>query len=1092
MSRDEEIYGAAVVLPPTERGAFLDRTCEGDQAQRARLGALLIANDEADRFFTLPLGPRPPPISEEKPGDRIGRYKLLQKIGEGGCGVVYMAEQQDPVRRRVALKVIKLGMDTREVVARFEAERQALALMEHQNIAKVFDAGATSAGRPFFVMELVGGVPITRYCDEENLSTTERLELFVQVCQAIQHAHLKGIIHRDIKPSNILVAVHDGVSVPKVIDFGIAKATQGRLTDHTVFTAFEQFIGTPAYMSPEQTQVGGVDVDTRSDIYSLGVLLYELLTGRPPFDPKALAQSGLDEIRRIIREVEPPRPSTRLSTLGDADRATVAKCRRVPPAQLPTLLRGDLDWIVMKALEKSRARRYETASGFAADIQRHLCHEPIVARPPNPAYILQKFIRRHRVGFATAGLITGALAVAASVSIAVNKRGERIRGELRAETLRAQASETSLRRAAAVTREREAKVRWAREIALPEIDRLMRKDDVSGAFVLARAAEEYLPQDPALTGLWPKISANVTIETTPAGAEVYIKPYGKPVSDWEYLGKTPLTDIRIAQDFHRWRVRKEGYVTLERAQWAAKGVRFGLSATDTVPREMVFLRGTQTDSLATGFPPVQLGDFWIDKFEVTNREFKAFVDAGGYATEKFWQHRFNLDVKPITWAEAMALFRDSTDRPGPATWKNETFGDGEADFPVLGVSWFEAAAYAEFAGKRLPSVHHWRHAAVTSQAAYVVPFSNFSGRGPAPVGRYQGMSAHGVYDLAGNAKEWCWNEADAGRRYILGGGWREPEYMFNDSDALRPFDRSPLNGFRCIKLVAPGELPFDAPVVRTRRNYAAEKPAGESEVAQFKNSFSYDKTNLAPQVEAVDDSDPRWRKEKIAFNAAYNNERMNAFLLLPRKVSPPHQTVVYLPTSGAQRMRSSERLYDWQFYERILGSGRALMFPIYKGTFERGPQPSGGQSTKRDWIIQVSKDVGRAIDYLETRQDIQTDKLAFAGNSWGATWSSVMIAVETRFKVSVLVGGGFENGKPLPMVDPFNFAPRVTVPTLMLNGRYDFIRPLETSQLPMFRSLGTSQEHKRHVIYDAGHFVPLNQAEAEITAWLDRYLGRVE
>src|SRR5436190_4105573 len=293
----------------------------------------------------------------EKPGDRIGRYKILQQIGEGGCGIVYMAEQEEPVRRRVALKVIKLGMDTKSVIGRFEVERQALALMDHPNIARVLDAGATETGRPFFVMELVRGVRITDYCDEAKLSTRERLNLFIQVCHAVQHAHQKGIIHRDLKPSNILVTINDGVPVPKVIDFGIAKATTDqRLTDKTLFTAFEQFIGTPAYMSPEQAAMTSLDIDTRSDIYALGVLLYELFTGKTPFDAEELFRSGLDEMGRTIREREPLRPSTRLSTMADADLTTIATLRQSEPAKLSHLLRGDLDWIVMKALEKDRTR----------------------------------------------------------------------------------------------------------------------------------------------------------------------------------------------------------------------------------------------------------------------------------------------------------------------------------------------------------------------------------------------------------------------------------------------------------------------------------------------------------------------------------------------------------------------------------------------------------------------------------------------------------------------------------------------------------------------------------------------------------------
>ncbi|MBE7502361.1 MAG: serine/threonine protein kinase [Verrucomicrobiales bacterium] len=420
LHREETIFHAALQLAPDKRAAYLALACEGDDPLRGRIQALLEAQMEADPFFRkepvrVALGEGPAdqatvvvPVTE-KSGDRIGRYKLLQQIGEGGCGVVYMAEQEEPVRRRVALKVIKLGMDTRQLIARFEAERQALALMDHPNIAKVLDAGATESGRPFFVMELVRGIRITEYCDQNNLSTKERLGLFIQVCHAIQHAHQKGIIHRDIKPSNILVSLHDGVPVPVVIDFGIAKATEQRLTDKTLYTAFEQFIGTPAYTSPEQAEMSRLDIDTRSDIYSLGVLLYELLTGHTPFDSKELLAAGLDEMRRTIREQEPARPSTRLNTLQGEELTTTAKRRGTEPPRLIHLVRGDLDWIVMKCLEKDRTRRYETASGLAADIQRHLGHEPVVARPPSTAYRVEKFVRRNKLMVTAAGLVSAAL-----------------------------------------------------------------------------------------------------------------------------------------------------------------------------------------------------------------------------------------------------------------------------------------------------------------------------------------------------------------------------------------------------------------------------------------------------------------------------------------------------------------------------------------------------------------------------------------------------------------------------------------------------------------------------------------------------------
>ncbi|HUJ44593.1 MAG TPA: protein kinase, partial [Opitutaceae bacterium] len=423
--REEELFAAALALPVAERRRYLEQAYGGDAELLHRVEALLRVHEEARNFLEMPAvadradvarageSKRP---QEEAAGTMIGRYRLIQKIGEGGCGVVHMAEQEEPVHRRVALKVIRLGMDTREVIARFEAERQALALMDHPNIARVFDAGATDTGRPYFVMELVRGVKITDYCDQQNLSTAERVNLFVPVCHAVQHAHQKGIIHRDIKPSNILVTLEDGEPVPKVIDFGIAKATQGRLTDQTLFTAFEQFIGTPAYMSPEQAQLSSADVDTRSDIYSLGVLLYELLTGRTPFESQELLRAGLDEMRRQIREVEPPKPSTRLRTLEAAALTTTAQHRATEPPRLLHLVRGDLDWIVMRCLEKKRARRYETANELARDLERHLNDEPITARPPSTLYRFQKLVRRNKLVVTAVGAIALALVGGLAVS----------------------------------------------------------------------------------------------------------------------------------------------------------------------------------------------------------------------------------------------------------------------------------------------------------------------------------------------------------------------------------------------------------------------------------------------------------------------------------------------------------------------------------------------------------------------------------------------------------------------------------------------------------------------------------------------------
>ncbi|MHC5114690.1 MAG: tetratricopeptide repeat protein [Planctomycetota bacterium] len=428
----KRIFTDAVGLSAEERATYVADACAADDALRSRVDALLRAHERASDFMSAPteggsrLPDDPGSLAGEVRGDMIDRYELLQLIGEGGFGSVWMARQHEPVQRTVALKIIKLGMDTRQVIARFEAERQALAMMDHPNIARVLDAGATDQGRPYFVMELVRGVSITEYCDTHNLSTHERIGLFAEVCHAIHHAHQKGIIHRDIKPGNVLVTVHEGRPVPKVIDFGIAKAIHQRLTEKTLFTEYHQFIGTPQYMSPEQAERSGLDVDTRSDSYSLGVLLYELLTGTTPFDAKRLRAAALGEMLRLIREAEPPRPSTRLSTIGE-DLPQVATRRGTNPERLSRLLRGDLDWIVMKALEKDRTRRYESASQFGHDIERYLRDEPVVAGPPGPLYRAQKLVRRHRVAVATtaAFALVVVLGIVGTSAMAVWALGER-------------------------------------------------------------------------------------------------------------------------------------------------------------------------------------------------------------------------------------------------------------------------------------------------------------------------------------------------------------------------------------------------------------------------------------------------------------------------------------------------------------------------------------------------------------------------------------------------------------------------------------------------------------------------------------------
>ena len=1035
----------------------------------------------------------------EKPGERIGRYKLLQPIGEGGCGVVYMAEQEEPIRRRVAFKVIKLGMDTKAVIARFEAERQALALMDHPNIAKVLDAGATQAGRPYFVMELVRGIKITEYCDQNHLSTEERLDLFVQICHAIQHAHQKGIIHRDIKPSNILVTVHDGKPLPKIIDFGIAKATSGQvLTDKTLFTAFEQFIGTPAYMSPEQAEMSPLDIDTRSDIYALGVLLYELLTGRTPFGQEELVAAGLSEMRRIIREQEPLRPSTCLSTLGAADQTTVAKRRHVEPPQLIHSMRGDLDWIVMKCLEKDRTRRYQTANGLARDIECHLNHQPVSAAAPTLGYLTAKYVRRHRRKLTTAVAFGLLVVLGTTLSMWQARRvgeAEQERGNLR-------------------------NVKWALGTALPEIERLLEKDDYPSAFKLVEQARPFVADDPRFQALSARTVSFISIETTPPGAQVFIRDYNDSNPQWEPVGKSPLKEMKVPQGFQRWKISLPEYEGVNGAvstsPFKPAELKVKLDKLGTIAPGMVRIQGQKFKANLLGLdsdtlPMLDLSDYLLDKYEVTNQRFKEFVEAGGYEKSEYWKHKFIKDGSEMSWDAAMKLLVDQTGRPGPATWKNGEFPRGQEDYPVGGVSWYEAAAYAEFAGKRLPTVYHWSLAAgdwtglnsvlqrtwSIADVGYIIPLSNFGSKGPSPVGSFQGMTAHGVYDMAGNVKEWCFNEVAEGNRVTAGGGWNEPQYMFENADKYPPFFREANFGFRCMKPLADDGVWEQAAVLvhsSIRPALGDQKPCSDEVFQAYKKLYDYEKADLQPVIESAEDISFYSRREEVSFTAAYGSARIIAYLYTPRTSKPPFQTVIFWPGSSAFFLRSTAGYRSTDLFESHTKAGRAFVFPVLWGTFERMPSPElGGKTTALESAIMRVKDFRKTIDYLETRpEEFDTNKLAYEGLSWGGSWGGVLPAIETRIKAVVIISGGLNLGYP-PEYSQVNFTPRIKVPILIQDGTYDSIFPLESNQKPYLHLFGTAEQEKQIKNYGTGHAVWLkNEAFKDEFDFLDKYLGRVK
>ncbi|HEY6946744.1 MAG TPA: SUMF1/EgtB/PvdO family nonheme iron enzyme [Candidatus Acidoferrum sp.] len=651
------------------------------------------------------------------------------------------------------------------------------------------------------------------------------------------------------------------------------------------------------------------------------------------------------------------------------------------------------------------------------------------------------------------------------------------------------------------------RVRWARNQALPEIAHLLDEDKVDQAFRLTREAQRYIPKDPLLTRLLRSFTIPISIETAPSGADISVKTYSAVNEEWLFLGKSPLENVQIPWDHFRWRISKQGFETVEAASEVFPDVRlnFTLDPAGARPTGMVRVSGGTFQFHSAS--PVELESYWLDKYEVTNRQFKEFLERGGYQNRANWKEPFVKNGRSMSWEEAAAEFRDSTGRVGPSTWELGSFPDGQADFPVGGVSWYEAAAYCESMGKTLPTIYHWYKAAGLGIPSDILQFSNFNGRGSVAIGTLQGLGPFGNYDMAGNVKEWAWNETGT-KHYVLGGAWNEPSYMFATEDAELPFSRPATLGFRCAKYGSPPPAVLIRSIETLSRDYKREKPVPDSIFRVYRNFYSYDRTELDSQVESTDDSSDQWRSERISFKAAYGNERVTAYLFLPKNVSSPYATVIYFPGVSTFFEKSSEGMQPGEL-EFLVKSGRALLYPVYKGTYERRINSSSmrqtpeevvqpgsaclpvGPNAGRDLVQQWAKDVSRAIDYLETRKDIDSHRLTYYGLSLGAVWGPVMTAVEPRFKASVLVGGGLPFEKLPPEIEPLNFAPHVKMPTLMLNGQDDFLFPVQSSQIPLFQFLGVPNSLKRHVILESGHVPPEKPVVKETLDWLDRYLGPV-
>ncbi len=1036
----EKLFAAALNLPVERRAAFLDEACRGLPVVRqqveemleknGRLGSFL--NESASRARADKARSDSAPTLRDLTGVKLGRYAIVERLGFGGMGVVYRA-RDEKLERFVAIKILAPGLLLGdEARRRFRREALALAKLNHAHIAAVYDVGEQD-GIDYLVMECVSGESLAAKLAAGSLTVKDATSITQQIAQALEEAHEQGVIHRDLKPSNVMVTPKGTV---KVLDFGLAKLLDVSGMEETQSVEETQRVmGTVPYMSPEQAY--GKTLDTRTDLWSLGVVYYETLTAQRPFH----GDSAVEVLRAIAEETPKPVTGIRVDVPQKAEE------------------------IVGHALEKNPANRYQSASEMVKDTSDLLTQmsgtigTTLLPLEKKPEMRVSRWL-----------MVCGVVAAILLVGVG------------------------------AWLYHRASNRRWAREDAAGQIANLMDSNRPLAALGLLEKAEGYLPGDPRLKKIADEDTLLISITSSPAGAPVAIQDYSTPDSGWRVLGKTRLNDIRVPKGYFRWKVGKAGVDEAVTAPETAAAIDFALDA-EKGHEGMVYVPGADWGDYI-GFVgmvgPYKLPAFYVNRYEVTNREYQKFVDSGGYEKKEYWTVKFVRDGKELSWADAMAEFRDTSGRPGPSTWAGGHYPEGKGDYPVGGVSWFEAAAYAAYAKKDLPAFAQWYKMAPQEVARHIVPMSNISTNEVAAAGKYRGLGPYGTYDTAGNVREWVLNPVDKDLRFILGGSWKSPSYMYSTPEAASPFDRSETDGFRCVQNPTPLAAAISGEVKRTMRDFTKFKPADDEVFHAYQLLYQYPKAPLNIQEQGLVQETVDWREEKVSFDTGYRGERMTAYLFLPKHVKPPYQTVLFFPSARVELLQGNDggrALGDMQFFDYILQSGRAVMYPIYQDLYERRVKfsmPGGSQNIEltTDWY----KDASRSLDYLAMRQDIDNGRLAYLGVSMGSADGVIITTLmQDRLKTAIFLDGGYFLDPPPPGGDAADFSVRMKKPVLMVNGRYDYTFSVEDAQNPLFRMLGTPEADKKHVLLETPHDVTEDRPRLmkEVLGWLDKYLGRV-